>query len=41
LCSAIARFLGGYAWIGNRFYPDQGLRSVVEVVVPLRERKEA
>jgi hypothetical protein len=40
LCSAIARFLGGYSWIGNRHYPELGVRSVVEIIVPLKEHRQ-
>lgn len=40
LCSAIARFLGGYSWIGNRHYPDLGVRSIVQIVVPLKEHRQ-
>lgn len=40
LCSAIARFLGGFAWIGNQDIEALGKRSVVEIVLPLREGAE-
>jgi hypothetical protein len=33
LCGAIARFLGGYAWAGNR--EGRNARSIVSIVVPL------
>ena len=33
--AGIARHLGGYAWIGNQMTRKAGLRSVMEILVPL------
>lgn len=35
LCSAIARYLGGFSWIGNMNDPKLGIRSVVDITIPL------
>ena len=35
--SAMARFLGGYAWIGNRKAENYGVLSIVEIIVPLKD----
>jgi hypothetical protein len=37
LCSAIARYLGGFSWIGNMNDRELGPRSVVELIIPLTE----
>lgn len=35
LSSAVARFLGGFAWISNAQESSSGTRSVIELVIPL------
>ena len=40
LCSAIARYLGGYAWLGNETVEELGTRSVMRILVPLFEGAE-
>jgi hypothetical protein len=37
LCSAIARYLGGFAWISNSEDTPYGIRSVIDLIIPVGE----